>query len=230
MEKKKVKAVNKIRCHCVLDTESSTYSVSQRQQPRQAWKTLKPCGPLVQGDDTNLMGFTLIELLVVVLIIGILAAVAVPQYQKSVEKSKATQAITLLKSVYQAADAYYLANGTWPTSFDVLDVDIPWTGHTVVYGGSTDPRSNNDWSLEIFKIGSQHGIVVTRLNGKYKGGQFVIYKRNGSSLVPPDTLLCQEEKASTSYIMETAGLYCQQLFQGTYITQGSGNRLYFFGK
>ena len=58
--------------------------------------------------------FTLIELLVVVLIIGILAAVAVPQYEKVVEKSKATQALTLLKSAYQAAATYYMANGTYP--------------------------------------------------------------------------------------------------------------------
>ena len=61
--------------------------------------------------NKNKRGFTLIELLVVVLIIGILAAVALPQYQKAVEKSRATEAITLLKALRDQQQICLLEHG-----------------------------------------------------------------------------------------------------------------------
>ena len=77
----------------------------------------------------NNKGFTLIELLVVVLIIGILAAIALPQYFKAVEKSRAAEAFTVMGSVNHAQAVYHMAHPDAATAFTAnfsdLDVDLP---------------------------------------------------------------------------------------------------------
>ena len=73
-------------------------------------------------------GFTLIELLVVVLIIGILAAVALPQYQVAVMKSRTMSLLPLMKAIEEAEHVYRLANGGFTTDFTALDIEMPAGG------------------------------------------------------------------------------------------------------
>jgi len=75
-------------------------------------------------------GFTLIELLVVILIIGILAAVALPQYQRAVYKARFVQAILMLDAIFDAQQEYALAHDTYTTSFSNLNIDLPPTNGT----------------------------------------------------------------------------------------------------
>lgn len=73
----------------------------------------------------NKKAFTLIELLVVVLIIGILSAIALPQYQKAVIKSRVAGLKPLVAAIKNAEEVYYLANNTYTTDASLLDIGIP---------------------------------------------------------------------------------------------------------
>ena len=91
--------------------------------------------------NQNLKGFTLVELLVVVLIIGILSAVALPQYQVAVAKAKIARMQPLVKMLRDAQEVYYLEQGRYATYFSDLSVDIP---EAISY---TDPWESDDGCL-----------------------------------------------------------------------------------
>ena len=85
----------------------------------------------MQNNNSYKRGFTLIELLVVVLIIGILASVALPQYQKAVEKSRASEAWTMLKTINEAEKRKNLEEDTKDVVYPLEQLDIGFSNTPV---------------------------------------------------------------------------------------------------
>ncbi len=93
-------------------------------------------------------GFTLIELLVVVLIIGILASVALPQYEAVVEKSRATEALVNAKAILDAMQRHdqEFPGETVTNCMQIADVQLKggqWTRNTCNTPGSATCSANN---------------------------------------------------------------------------------------
>ena len=162
----------------------------------------------------NTQAFTLIELLVVVLIIGILAAVAVPQYQKAVWKSRNTQLKVLTKAIWDAEQTYYLANGEYSTGFEPLAISLPLSAPPVsgtlvapcdIAVASTDSvRQGNNFQV-ILNAATADSLSITTL---YTDGP---YKCQGFSWSVLRGLTCREKPMNGL----SAGDFCQKLERGT---------------
>ena len=123
---------------------------------------------------TNKRGFTLVELAVVVVIIGVLAAFAVPRFLASVERSKAAEAFNYLSSVQAAQERYHARQGTYANKLDDLDIKMTppkyFTAGTLAAGKSGDLQ--NSWTLTLTRTGASAGYgeyTVTFTEEGYDG-------------------------------------------------------------
>lgn len=174
-------------------------------------------------------GFTLIELLVVVLIIGILSAVAVPQYQKAVWKSRAAQLFTLARSLGTAQDAFYMANGSYPTQFSELDLDF-----NALSSAGNDPCSLTVSSSDARRFGKDFELVLNNFSshfmlssavftsGPHACGGFVFVNDKVRYTAEDNKLYCWE----ASFKIKEQGSFCEKMFGGTYDAMISSWRVY----
>ena len=108
-----------------------------------------------RGEGNGVRGFTLIELLVVVLIIGILAAVAVPQYQKAVEKARWSQMLTSINALEKEAKVAFLEG-----AFS-YDEDGDMENNLEICANFESLPPNKDFMFEVSECGGENQIHWT---------------------------------------------------------------------
>ncbi|MDR1684534.1 MAG: pilin [Elusimicrobiota bacterium] len=145
----------------------------------------------------NKTGFTLIELLAVVLIIGILAAIALPKYQNAIARAKVTEGLSLMKSIYTAQQIYKLNNGVYSQTFDALDIEFP-------------PEMFGSYHIEGSRlIGKNVQIIIYDAANKYPTFTMVPYGdrrcQSGSSFSPANNSCW----LFTMYLNEGGRLLCR---------------------
>ena len=116
-------------------------------------------------------GFTLLELLVVVLIIAVLAAVAMPEYLKAAERSRATETITMLEAIAKSQQRKYMQTSTFAGEYGGLDIQ-PVGAVGSLYYTKGDPRTGegcNGFAITLYNPGNyEEGYAEGE---RYAGGQ-----------------------------------------------------------
>ncbi|WP_428050726.1 type IV pilin protein [Candidatus Avelusimicrobium caledoniensis] len=164
----------------------------------------------------NIQAFTLIELLVVVLIIGILSAVALPQYQKAVWKSRATQLLTTTRSLANAQEIYKMASGEYATAISELDIDFAslTPRSTATLGTrvpSTDAVRGDNWTEIIINHSANYTLSTSFfIAGPYRGTGF-FFLHYDSDNVLDKKIYCIER----TDLNITEGIFCTKLFNAT---------------
>lgn len=133
----------------------------------------------------NKKGFTLVEILTVVLIVGVLSAVALPQYRRAVERSRATQAIGGLKNLYDSSErlAVDLGYDDYESLYASGKEDIGIGRFDMFQDSGAGVRKNSVLTTSDFIYSIPNGTLISarRSSNKYRG-MCIIFRREDQKL------------------------------------------------
>ena len=165
-------------------------------------------------------GFTLLELLVVVLIIGILAGIALPQYKMAIGKAKFSTCKNITRSAWDSAQRYYLVNSTYPQATADLDIGLNIKKEKYTTNGYLEFTTTDDINCTIW---DRNPNLFAACDRKIAGKKISFYvKADGSPLMCivfttetntkdiPNKICQQETGKKASYLLDNA--YYQYLY------------------
>ena len=155
-----------------------------------------------RGKGNGVRGFTLIELLVVVLIIGILAAVVVPMYQRAVYKSRFSKLMLPAKTLASANEVFFLGNGEYATT--VASLDVGGDTASLPDGSTVDLQDTDDASF------------VRLSNAEVPHARYVVYQQKSANFA--GATMCEAEGED-----DKATWLCDKGLNGTLVEDAQGN-------
>ena len=169
------------------------------------------------ANESRFYGFTLIELLVVVLIIGILTAVGIAQYQKAVDKSRYATLMPMAKNIHDAQEVFYMGRGDYSDDLSYLDTQLP---------GEPSGTSANFGDGITAEISSVDNYAYVKMSKEGLNNNYIIYQNR--SLNFPGEIHCEALNDNTRANELCKNLGGQEIGGSltggytTYVLEGSG--------